>query len=180
MTRTQHKEDKSFLREVLDILLFTAVALVVALFVRSFVFQPYYIPTSSMVPTLVPNDKIIVNELGMRFRPIRRGDVMAFRYPLDPSQNYIKRVIGLPGEQVEIREDGVYVNGQMLHEPYLDVSDRHDPFGPVTVPVGQYFTLGDNRPYSEDSRSWGFVPAENMLGKAEIIYWPLNHFGWID
>jgi signal peptidase I len=173
------------------------IAVILALFIRTFVVQAFKIPTGSMEENLLIGDHLLVNKfvfgptatnLERRLLPIgtiERGDVIVFKYPEEPDRDFIKRVIGLPGETVEVREKKVYVNGQALDEPYVhflqpstnsefhettsfDVRER---YGPVTVPPNQYFVMGDNRDNSQDSRYWGFLPRENIKGKALVIYW---------
>jgi signal peptidase I len=133
----------------------------------------------SMQPTLYPGDYVIVNKLAYRFKGNpERGDVIVFRYPPNPEAiPYIKRVIGLPGDQIHIADGKVYVNGQAVVEPYLVVSTNRG--GDWTVPAGQLFVMGDNRNNSSDSRSWGFVPLENIIGRAELIYLPPQHWAFL-
>lgn len=168
------KKRKHPLREVLEAVL---IAFVIAFVIRSFLFQPFWVPSTSMVPTLNVNDRIIVNEIGMRFREVQRGDIMVFEYPHDPSVVYVKRIVGLPGDTVEIRSDGVYIDGQLLEEPYLNDGYLYQSQGPLEIPEDAFFALGDNRGFSADSRVWGFVPAERMIGRAVFIYWPLGNMG---
>jgi signal peptidase I len=124
---------------------------------------------------LFPGDCVIVNKLAFRFKN-DRGDVIVFRYPPNPEAiPYIKRVIGLPGDQIHIADGKVSVNGQAVVEPYLTVTTNRG--GDWTVPAGQLFVMGDNRNNSSDSRSWGFVPLENIIGRAELIYLPPQHWG---
>jgi signal peptidase I len=170
-------------------------AVILALFIRSFVVQAFKIPSGSMLQTLQIGDHILVNKFiyGLKVPftehlliPIqepRRGDVIVFVYPVDPSKDYIKRVIGLGGDRVEIVDKKVLVNGQALTEPYVRFADRiiiprgvqpRDNFGPVTVPPGKLFVMGDNRDQSYDSRFWGFVDVGQVKGKAFIIYWSWN------
>ena len=174
------------------------IAVILALFIRTWVVQAFKIPTGSMENNLLIGDHLLVNkfvsgptlsrlERGvLPMADVRRTDVIVFKYPEEPDRDFIKRVIGLPGETVEVREKKVYVNGQALVEPYahflqpvttasefrevtsFDVRDR---YGPVTVPANQYFVMGDNRDNSQDSRYWGFLPREYIKGKALIIYW---------
>ncbi len=127
----------------------------------------------SMKPNLVAGDFVLVNKLAYLFGQPSRGDIIVFKYPPDPDQiPYIKRIIGLPGDQVHIANGKVYVNGDLLIEPYLDVSTNRG--GDWSVPGGSLFVMGDNRNNSSDSRSWGMVPLENIIGKAEFIYWPVE------
>jgi signal peptidase I len=133
----------------------------------------------SMQPTLFAGDMVIVNKLAYRFNnALHRGDVIVFKYPPDPdSIPYIKRIVGLPGDQVHIADGKVYINGDLIDEPYLKVST--DRGGDWTVPDRQLFVMGDNRNNSRDSRSWGFVPFENIIGRAELIYLPPQHWAFL-
>ncbi len=132
----------------------------------------------SMDPTLQNGEFILVNRLAYRFGEPRRGDIVVFHYPRDPSQQFIKRVIGLPGDEVRIQAGHVYLNGQLLNEPYVAAPPRYE--GLWTVPAGSLFVLGDNRNQSSDSHSWGMLPIENVIGKAVFVYWPLDHLGLIE
>jgi len=187
---------KSVFREYFESLV---MAVGLALFVRTFVFQAFKIPTGSMEPNLLVGDHLIVNKAVfspsatgleraiMPRRDIKRGEVVVFKFPKDPSRDFIKRVIGLPGDQIELRRKKVYVNGQALDEPYAHFiaplspesdrrsSDLREEYGPVTVPSGQYFVMGDNRDNSEDSRFWGFLPASYVKGKALFIYFSVGN-----
>jgi len=133
----------------------------------------------SMQPTLFAGDMVIVNKLAYRFiNSPHRGDVIVFKYPPDPdSIPYIKRIIGLPGDQVHITNGKVYINSQPVDEPYLKVSTNRG--GDWTVPDRQLFVMGDNRNNSRDSRAWGFVPFENIIGRAELIYLPPQHWAFL-
>jgi signal peptidase I len=186
---------KSTVREYFESIV---IAVILALFIRTFVVQAFKIPTGSMENNLLIGDHLLVNKfvfgptetsLERTLLPIgtiKRGDVLVFKYPVEPDRDFIKRVIGLPGDTVELREKKVYINGKPLDEPYVhflqppggeselhevtsfDVRER---YGPVTVPANQYFMRGDNRDNSQDSRYWGFMPRENVKGKALLIYW---------
>jgi signal peptidase I len=158
----------------LDILetIFLAVILFLGINVVS---ERIRVESVSMQPTLYAGDFVIVNKLAYQFSPVpRRGDVIVFKYPPDPETTpYIKRVIGLPGDQIHIADGKVYINGQLMFEPYLKVVTKLG--GDWTVPEGQLFVMGDNRNNSSDSRKWGFVPLENIIGRAELIYLPPQH-----
>lgn len=175
------------LRENIEAIL---IAVVLALFIRAFVVQAFKIPSGSMLETLQIGDHILVNKFiyGTRVpftdlsvlpvREPRRGDIIVFKYPLDEKRDFIKRLIGLPGDTVEVRNKVVYVNEEKLNdEAYVIHRDsnlmpgQRDNFGPVTVPEESYFVMGDNRDGSFDSRFWGYVKEEEILGKALIIYW---------
>jgi signal peptidase I len=131
----------------------------------------------SMMPGLNPGNFVIVNKLGYKLGDPSRGDIIVFRLPSDPSQRYIKRVIGLPGEEISIRGGSVLMNGQKIIEPYVGVTTSRG--GSWNVPADSYFVMGDNRNNSSDSRVWGYVPAENIIGKAVIVYWPPQEWGII-
>jgi len=186
---------KSTLREYFESIV---IAVILALFIRTFVVQAFKIPTGSMEENLLIGDHLLVNKFV--FAPtassierallpigtIKRGDVIVFKYPEEPERDFIKRVIGLPGETVELRDKKVYINGNGLNEPYVhflqppgqnsefhevtsfDVRER---YGPVSVPAEHYFVMGDNRDNSQDSRYWGFLPRDYVKGKALVIYW---------
>ena len=132
---------------------------------------------ASMLPTLTNGELVIVNKLAYRLGEPSRGDIIVFHFPVDPSQEFIKRVIGLPGDQVNIHKGAILINGQRLEEPYLPVTTNYD--GDWTVGDDQLFVLGDNRNNSLDSHNWGTVPMDYVIGKALFIYWPLNSLGII-
>ena len=183
---------KSSLRENIEAIL---VAILLALFIRAFVVQAFKIPSGSMKPTLLIGDHILVNKFiygiklpywGKTIIPLKRpkrGDIVVFKFPKDPGKDYIKRVVGVAGDTVEIRNKQVYINQKPFKAPYgvnTDPSEipavlqPRDNFGPVTVPPDSLFVLGDNRDHSYDSRFWGFVDLEALKGKAFIIYWSWN------
>ncbi|MBW1646225.1 MAG: signal peptidase I [Deltaproteobacteria bacterium] len=172
------------------------IAILIALFIRAFVVQAFKIPSGSMEPTLLIGDHLLVNKFiyGIRIpftdRKIfavhqpERGDIIVFIYPVDESKDFIKRVIGLPGETVEIRRKKIYINGKLLkddygtyREPGVTNQVPRDNFGPVVVPKNHVFVMGDNRDRSYDSRFWGFVDYNKIKGKALIIYWSWNREG---
>ena len=174
------------------------IAVILALFVRTWVVQAFKIPTGSMEQNLLIGDHLLVNKfivgpmvssLERTLLPIgtiKRGDVIVFKYPEEPGRDFIKRVIGLPGETIELRAKKVSINGRPLDEPYVHFleppgtssefrevtsHDVRERYGPVTVPPNQYFVMGDNRDNSQDSRYWGFLPRDYIKGKALVIYW---------
>lgn len=180
---------KGKLRENIEAII---IAIILALFIRTFVVQAFKIPSGSMQPTLKIGDHILVNKFiyGVKLPYARttliplgspeRGDIIVFKYPEEPDKDFIKRVIGIPGDTVEIRKKQVVVNGTPLQQDYGMHTDsniipgrvnRRDNFGPVTVPEGAYFVMGDNRDNSYDSRFWGFVDESSIKGEAFIIYW---------
>ncbi len=131
----------------------------------------------SMVPTLVSGEYVIVSRLSYRLGTPQRGDIIVFHFPRDPKEEYIKRVIGLPGDTVEVKSGQVYINGQLLEENYLDV--RINYTGSWRVPADQLFVLGDNRNNSSDSHDWGTVPMNYVVGKAILVYWPPLDWGLV-
>lgn len=150
--------------------------MILALVLRAFVVQAFWIPSGSMIPTLMPGDRVMVAKFWYRFAEPKRGQIVVFRYPLDPTRDFVKRLIALPGETVEIKNGVVYINGEVLEEPYVKNRDFLS-MEKTTVPRGQYFMMGDNRPNSQDSRFWGFVPRNYLLGPAFFRYWPLSRIG---
>jgi signal peptidase I len=184
---------KSVVREYFESIV---IAVILALFVRTRVVQAFKIPTGSMEYNLLIGDHLLVNKFifgptplaagkaVLPVRPIRRGDIIVFKFPDQPDRDLIKRVIGLPGETVELKNKKVYIDSKPIDEPYVHFlippstdfqevtsSDVRENYGPVTVPADQYFVMGDNRDNSEDSRYWGFLPRNNVKGKALVIYW---------
>ncbi len=166
----------AWLREGLETLIW---ALVLALILRTFVVQAFWIPSESMVPTLLVGDRVLVCKFWYRLREPQRGDVFVFKNPQNPKEDYVKRLIAVPGDVVEMRRGVVYINGEALEEPYVMF---HDSFNmrPVAVPEESYVAMGDNRPNSHDSRYWGFVPKKNIRGPVFWRFWPLNRLGTVD
>ncbi|HOV78562.1 MAG TPA: signal peptidase I [Bacillota bacterium] len=154
-----------------------AIAVILAVIIRLFVLEPFYIPSGSMEPTLKENDRIIVSKLTYRFQEPKRGDIVVFKYPKDPRRNFVKRLIAVGGETVALRNSRLYINGQPVQEDYLPQGLRFADYGPVEVPSGSYFMLGDNRNNSDDSRAWGFLPRNLIVGKEIFIYWPPGRAG---
>ncbi len=155
-------------------------AVAVALILRAFLFQAFWIPTESMEDTLVRSDRVLVNKLSYDLHDVNRGDVIVFRRPDEEEaeiRDLIKRVIALPGETIEGRDNAIYIDGGRLSEPYLDPDEFIDDFGPVTVPEGEVFVMGDNRDQSYDSRFFGTVSEDRIIGRAFLLFWPLNRIG---
>ncbi len=157
------------------------IALVLALFIRTFFVQAFKIPTGSMRPTFLENDRILVDKLTYRFKQPQRGDIIVFKYPADTKKDFVKRLIGFEGETIEIKNGSIYINGKKLEEPNNIIKNyyynRNDwPYGKegekILVPRGDFFVLGDNSAQSSDSRNWGFVPQSHLKGRAILIYWP--------
>ncbi len=183
------KQSKSVVREYIEAI---AVAVLLALFVRTFVIQAFKIPSGSMLPTLQIGDHLLVSKFSYGVKlPItgtqlisrqgpERGDVVVFRFPLDRSLDYIKRVVAIAGDTIEVRDKQLFLNNKQVDDPNAHFTSRdimkaaagpRDIFGPVTVPTGKIFVMGDNRDNSYDSRFWGFVDIRDVLGEALIIYW---------
>ncbi len=156
------------------------VSVVIAIIVILFLYQPVKVEGTSMTPALINDERIFINKFVYRFglSDIGRGDTVVFWAPEDPSKSYIKRVIGVPGDVVEIDHGTVVLNGKPLDEPYVPERNR-DRISMVrrVVEPGHYFVLGDHRNSSNDSRSWGTVPRESIYGKAVFVYWPLERLG---
>jgi signal peptidase I len=157
------------------------VAVLLALAIRAFVFQAFVIPSGSMLPTLRIGDYLLVNKFVYLFRPIRRGDIIVFKFPQDESRDFIKRVVGLPGETLEIRDRQVFINGRPLRESHAVYSEppllrAPGPYrlGPVVIPPGHLFVMGDNRDNSLDSRSWGMLEDAKVVGEASLIYFSIR------
>ncbi|HEY4584048.1 MAG TPA: signal peptidase I [Acidimicrobiia bacterium] len=191
------RKRRSFLAELPGLLL---TALVIAVVIKTFLIQPFWIPSESMLPTIEVNDRVMVNKLAYKWGEPQRGDVVVFRDPREAEieeslpeavirsvleavgvrtrgrDDLIKRVIGLPGESIEIRDHQITVNGVPLDEPYLDDIEMLDE-GPFLVPLGEVFVMGDNRNASFDSRRFGPIPLDDLVGQAFVTIWPLSHFG---
>ena len=166
--------------EIVEYIQAFAIAIVLAAFIITFIAQSFVVEGSSMEPSLHNRERLLVNKLVYRFRKPAYGDIVVFRYPANPKRRFIKRVIGVPGDEVEIRDGYVLRNGIVLDESYtMDLTYGY--FGPKTVPEGHYFVLGDNRNNSDDSRypDVGFVPMANIVGKAGLIWWPPGRMGLI-
>ena len=174
----QPKEKRScFLRFLVDIL--ETLVLSIVLFISiNMISARIRVDGASMEPTLVSGEYVIINRLSYRLGSPQRGDIIVFHFPRDPKEEYIKRVIGLPGDEVEVKNGTVYVNGQLFDESYLNV--KMDYFGTWRIPADQLFVLGDNRNNSSDSHDWGTVPMDYVVGKAVIVYWPPPAWGLID
>jgi signal peptidase I len=158
------------------------VALGVAVILRTFVVQTFYIPSESMTPTLQVNDRVIVDKLSYQFHDPHRKDLIVFTTPPNVSRQFkdlVKRVIGLPGDRVEAHDGHVFVNGKQLDEPYLAEGTTTKDFGPITVPPGHYWVMGDNRGFSEDSRIFGPIAGSTIVGRAFLRIWPLSRFGFL-
>ena len=186
-TGEQSELEKSLFREVVETI---GLAVILAIILRTFVIQAFFIPSGSMENTLLPGDMILDNKFIYYFPDYKHGDILVFKYPKEPEKDYIKRVIGLPGDTVEIKNGDIYINDKLTEEKYTKQKAADDiilhasagtdvPLSKIKVPEGKLFVMGDNRNNSQDSRFWGYLPKENIRGKALLIYWPLNRIGLI-
>lgn len=167
----QKSGTEKFFRNLFEIAQMLAMALVLYFIIDSVVGR-VRVQKISMEPTLMPGEILLVNKLEYKLGEIERGDIVTFHYPLDPALDYVKRVIGLPGDKVVVKDNKVWVNDLPLFEPYISAPPEYD--GVWEVPEGNIFVLGDNRNPSADSHVWGFVPRENLIGKAFAVYWPVT------
>jgi signal peptidase I len=181
---------KGISRTAIEWTILIVAAVVIAVVIKSFLFQAFYIPSASMEPTLEVGDRVLVNKLSYDLHDVHRGDIVVFKRPPLEMQDFpdlVKRVIGLPGDSVSSKDGHIYINGKLLNEPWLPDSpssytgalpdDQHPQFnmpGPVKVPAGQYFVMGDNRTDSEDSRFFGTIPKGLIVGRAMAVVWPLG------
>src|SRR5579884_1401668 len=157
-----------------------SLSVLIAIIVILFLYQPVKVEGTSMMPSLIDQERIFINKFIYRFglADIGRGDTVVFWFPQDTSKSYIKRVIGIPGDTVEVRNGTVYVNGHALNEPYVpEIYRDHASMPPRTVEPDHYFVLGDHRSSSNDSRTWWTVPRSYIYGKAVFVYWPLQRLG---
>jgi len=161
------------LREIIETITLT---LLMFLIIR-FAVQNFRVDGMSMEPTLHNQEYILVNKAAYVFHAPHRGDVIVFEYPPDPQVDYVKRIIAIPGDVISVVGEKVTVDGVTLREPYVNPSDPFNPFPPIynhTIPANQYFVMGDNRGNSSDSRQWGYVPRQNIIGQATFVYWPFD------
>ncbi len=169
------KNMKGFFQFLWEIIEIVVLALVIVLPIRYFIFQPFIVSGQSMEPNFEKGDYLIVDELSFRLREPKRGEVIVFKYPLNPRQRYIKRIIGLPGEKVTIEEGVVKINGEVLDEKeYLPPYIKTDGVLELKLGENEYFVLGDNRPASHDSRRWGPLPRKFIIGRAFLRLWPIK------
>jgi len=201
MANRPHSSDhpKSRLRQNVESL---ALAILVALLIRSSVVEAFWVPSGSMLPTIQIGDHLFVNKLAYglhvdvpfttrtyvlkRWRPLQRGDIVVFVSPVDRNVDLIKRIVAVAGDTVEVRQKKLFIDGQPLTDPHATFTDQRnteaiprDNFGPVTVPEGKFFVMGDNRDQSYDSRFWGPVPIGDIKGLAVIVYWSWGGDRWV-
>ena len=172
---------KPWWRETIETIVW---AFILAMIIRTFIVQAFWIPSGSMIPTLEVNDRVLVAKFWNWFFEPSRGSLYVFKYPMDPDRDFVKRVIAIPGDIVDIKDGIVYINGSPTKEEYVKRHDRFTlrannifPEVPFKVPEKKYFMLGDNRGNSQDSRYWGFADIKDMRGPVFLRYWPLSRIG---
>lgn len=174
---------KRLQRQLIEWAVLLGAALLIALLIKTFLFQSFYIPSASMYPTLKEDDRVLVNKLSYRLHDVNRGDIVVFKAPdgvaTDDIEDFVKRVVGLPGETVEARDGQVYVDGQLLEEPYLPDDVVSPDFGPITLSDNHYWVLGDNRQNSKDSTYFGEVPGSDIIGRVFLKIWPPGDAGFM-
>ncbi|MGB7444329.1 MAG: signal peptidase I [Coleofasciculaceae cyanobacterium] len=179
------KQEATIWQQIRENLQIIAIALALALLIRTFVAEPRYIPSNSMLPTLEVGDRLVVEKISYHFRPPTNGEIIVFNPPpqlqiqgYDPDQAFIKRVVATPGQTVQVQNGQVYVDNQPLLENYIAEAPEYQ-LKPVQVPKNQLFVMGDNRNNSNDSHVWGFLPQENIIGHAFFRFWPFGRIGSI-
>jgi len=164
---------------VLEIVGIVAAAFVIAMLVQAFLFKPFTVHQVSMQPTLIEGDRILINRLIYHFRDPKSGDVIVFHSPVTEGEDLVKRVVAVAGDSVAVRDGALYVNGEKKEEAYLKEQDFSGVFPETVIPEGQIFTMGDNRNNSGDSRLFGPVDKDSIIGEAFVIYWPIGHWGGV-
>ena len=176
---TKARRSTGILGSIVEVVVIVAAAFVLALLIQQFIVKPFYIPSPSMEPTLVQGDRVLVNRFIYRFQQPQRGDVVVFHPPVEPKQDYIKRVVGVAGDRIAVKDGKLLVNGRPQSEPYLKEQRIAADFGEITVPAGSIFVMGDNRNNSGDSRYFGPVKVDQVLGEAFMVYWPVTKISWL-
>ncbi len=171
---------KSIFKAISEWVIIIAIAFVLSIVIRNYLIDTRIVPTGSMLPTIQLQDRLIVDRVFYKYDTIERGDIIVFSAPVasEEDKDLVKRAIGLPGEKLEVKDGAVYINDKVLNEPYV-VEPADYNYGPVTIPDDSYFMLGDNRRYSKDSHVWGYVSADDILGRVWIRYWPMEEFGYL-
>jgi signal peptidase I len=163
-------------REIIETVV---LAFVLAFLIRTFVFESFQVQGTSMLPTLKNNERVLVNKLIYDFETPKTGQIVVFKSPVNKSQDWIKRVIGVPGDVISVRNNVVYIDGKRYHEPFLKYRQSMN-VAPIKVPPGDLWVEGDNRPKSFDSRYFGFLPMKNLKGQAFLVWWPLSERHWLN
>lgn len=174
-----HEASRKRRSPVFDLFWNVLVVAAIVVTVRTFIAAPYIVDGQSMQPTLENDDFLLTERLSTRFDRLQRGDIIVFLYPGNIAERYVKRIIGLPGDQIRIRDGQVYVNDTAIQEPYTSSSTFTRQAKEWTVPEDSYFVLGDNRQNSSDSREWGYVPHSNVIGRVSARFFPLGEATWI-
>lgn len=173
------EKKNSFLKEFIIPLV---IGLIVVYLLRFFIFGLYYVPSGSMIPNLEINDHVFATKFSYQIHDPERYDVIVFNYPIEYKENkkevrYVKRLMGLPNETIEIRNNKIYINGKVIDDPFRASDTDMSDFGPITIGENEFFMMGDNRNHSNDSRFWGTVPRDLLIGKVQMIYWPISRIG---
>jgi signal peptidase I len=179
MDRRQQKQRRSWLRTVLEIVVIVAAAFAIAMLVQAFLFKPFTIHQVSMQPTLHEGDRILLNRLTYHFRDPKSGDVVVFHSPMVEGEDLVKRVVAVEGDRVAVKDGHLSVNGVVQVEPYLLEQEIRGEFAEVVVQEGRVFVMGDNRNNSGDSRLFGPIEVDSIIGTAFVIYWPIGRWGGI-
>jgi signal peptidase I len=170
-------------RQAIEWALLVVGALVIALVIKTFLFQAFYIPSASMDPTLKVHDRVLVNKLSYHLHPVHRGDIIVFKAPAVERtaqiKDLVKRVVGLPGDVISARSGHVYINDRLLKEPYLPKGTTTEDLPRTVIPPGNYYMMGDNRAASSDSRVFGPIPRSTIIGRAFVKMWPLSRLGFL-
>lgn len=174
------KKNKTAVTFIIELPFLIVIAFLLAWVIKSVVIQPFYIPSGSMEPTLYEGDQVLVNKYIYRFKEPSFGEIIVFKYPVDTKKDFIKRVIATEGYELEIKAGQVFINGRQVQESYIAAANDSSDYGPIKVPEGNIFVMGDNRASSFDSRLFGLVPRENVIGRAFIIYWPPGRMGMLE
>lgn len=173
----RRERGSSLLSSLVEVVIIVGTAFILALLIQQFVVKPFYIPSESMENTLLKGNRVLVNRFVYRFSDPKPGDVVVFHPPSSPKEDYIKRVVAVAGDTVEVRDGRLYVNGVAQNEPYLKQQFIEGAFPETKVPPGKFWAMGDNRNQSGDSRVFGAVEVDKILGKAFMIYWPVTRIG---
>lgn len=175
-TSEEERRSSRRLRTLIEILVIFVAAFGIALLVQAFLVKPFTIHQDSMRPTLEEGDRILLNRLSYRFGEPAAGDVIVFHSPINPDEDLVKRIVGIPGDRVSVSGGKLYVNGEAQDEPYLLEQDFNGEDAEVEVLDGEVFVMGDNRNDSGDSRSFGTIPQDSIIGSAFCVYWPIGHW----
>jgi len=171
---------KKYFRTIMEWAILIVIAWVLSFGIRTFIVDTRIVPTGSMLPTIQLQDRLIFDKVFYKSKPLQRGDIIMFTAPEGSGEkdDLVKRIIGLPGETLEVKEGKVWINGEPIEEPYLMEAPEYE-YGPIAIPEGSYIVFGDNRNNSKDSHVWGFITEDKIKGKVLLRYWPLDRFGFL-